>query len=99
MKRGTTPTLRFSLPFVPDTDINALYITFQQRGETIIEKSLEEVTVDGENVLVRLTQEDTLNLDPKADVNVQLRFRIGDNAYASDVMPIHIGRILKDGII
>lgn len=63
MRRGTTPVHKFKVG-IDLTGLDVLYVTYQQNGETIVEKSLEDedVTVDAENqqILVKLSQADTL---------------------------------------
>ena len=63
MRRGTTPTHTFKLNISLE-GLEALYVTYQQNGETVVEKALndEGVTVDTENstITVKLTQADTL---------------------------------------
>lgn len=43
MRRGTNPVLTFELPEA--ITISALYITFQQNRQTVLEKDLDEVIV------------------------------------------------------
>ena len=60
--RGTTPTHIFVVD-VSLLDISALYITYEQHGKTILEKSLtDDIVLDDEHktISVKLTQKDTL---------------------------------------
>ncbi len=41
MRRGTTPTLTFTLP--KEIDIAEMYVTFSQNGKTVLEKRKDEV--------------------------------------------------------
>ena len=63
MRRGTTPTHTFSLGINLE-GLSALYVTYSQNGNVVLEKTLEDdgVVVDQEakTVKVSLTQEDTL---------------------------------------
>ena len=95
MRRGTNPVLTFELPEA--ITISALYITFQQNRQTVLEKDLTAVTYDKENGIITLplSQEDTLLF-----VWVQLRLRDNlDNAIASEPMRVNVGEIFKDGVI
>lgn len=97
MRRGTTQQIIFTLS--ESIDMAALYITFQQGGVTVLEKKLDDVVVDGNNIIVDLTQEDTLALKPQ-NACIQLRIRdVNDNAYASKVLRMHTNDILKEGVI
>ena len=61
MRRGTNPVLTFELPEA--ITISALYITFQQNRQTVLEKDLTAVTYDKESGIITLplSQEDTLS--------------------------------------
>lgn len=52
MRRGTNPVLTFELPEA--ITISALYITFQQNRQTVLEKDLTAVTYDKENGIITL---------------------------------------------
>lgn len=60
MRRGTNPVLTFELPEA--ITISALYITFQQNRQTVLEKDLTNVTYEQESgtITLPLSQEDTL---------------------------------------
>ena len=107
MTRGTTPTHTFTLPDnLKTATISALYITYAQHGETVLEKTLDDVTNNNGVLTCTLTQADTLAFDVldqrcKHDtVDVQVRLKTSDGAVmASDIMPVPIRDILKDGEI
>ena len=75
MFRATTPTHIFTLPF--DTDqIKEVRITYQQNGETVLEKTETDCTMVGEDIKVTLTQQETLLFDAGSRdnrVSIQLR--------------------------
>lgn len=107
MTRGTTPTHTFTLPDnLKTATLSALYITYAQRGETVLEKALSDVTINNGVIICTLTQADTLAfevLDQRCGcdkVDVQVRLKTSDGvAMASDIMPVPIRDILKDGEI
>ena len=99
MIRGTTPTLKFLIPF--DTSLLATaYITLAQNDEVILEKELTECECGGRYLSVRLKQEDTLKLqcDCKTEIQVRAKTQEGDSL-ASDIFIVDTERILKDGVI
>lgn len=103
MYRGTTPTLTFTLPF-DVSELAVYYITIaQQYGKsisTIIEKSTEDCTEDGQVITCVLTQEDTLKLYGEGKVLIQVRARTaGGTALASKMFQTTAAEILKDGVI
>lgn len=98
MRRGTTQTLTFNLS--EPIDIEALYITFNQNDKTVLEKTLDNVSVEGGQIVLPLEQEDTLALSASKTVLIQLRIRDTDgNAYASKILKLYVNEILKDGVI
>lgn len=100
MRRGTNPVLTFELPEA--ITISALYITFQQNRQTVLEKDLTDVTYEQESgtITLPLSQEGTLLFSELEPVWVQIRLRdnLGD-AVASEPMRVNVGEIFKDGVI
>ena len=102
MVRGTTPTLYYVLPFPTDLleTVASLYITFTQEGKTVLEKSLEDITITDNVISCPLSQYDTLHLHEDKYVNMQIRIKFADGeAFASDEITASVKRILKDGEI
>lgn len=97
MRRGTTPTNTFSV----DVDLTGatVYVSYEQDGKVIIEKTGTDVTITSTDVTVTLTQADTLAFHP-GRVCVQIRYvdQLG-TADASNIMETTAERILKDGEI
>ena len=101
MYRGTTPTLYLELDTELDlSNLAEMWVTF--KSPTVeITKTLSEVAFDSETnvITVILSQNETLQLfNGKADVQVRLRTN-DDLAYATDILDVEIGRILKEGVI
>lgn len=107
MTRGTTPTHTFTLPDgLKTATLSALYITYAQRGTTVLEKTLSDVTINNGVITCTLTQADTLAFKvvdqycggDKVDIQVRLKTSDG-TAMASDIMRIPVQDVLKDGEI
>lgn len=97
--RGTTPYNYFDVP-VDLTDAAVIYVTYAQGGCTVIEKTIEDLTVTAEEISLQLSQTDTLAFDSKLPVDIQIRARFADgNAIESTIMRTSVDRILKDGVI
>lgn len=100
MFRGTTPTIFLTLETeLPLENLAELWVTFKS-SMVEITKQLSEVEVNTETKVVKvtLTQEETLQLF-NGSCDVQIRFKIGELAYASTIEKIDIERILKEGVI
>lgn len=99
MYRGTTPTFTFRLPIAADT-ITKLSITFRQPGGAEVEKTLDDVAMDGSTITAALTEEETLALRvSSAPLEIQMRVGVGVTRMASQIWTVPIKRILKDGAL
>ena len=99
MRRGTTPTHTFTTD-IELSEARALYITYQQNGVTVLEKTLADVTFGTKSVSVTLTQAETLLFSAVFPVQVQIRAKFADeSAVASQIIKTTAEKILKDGVI
>ena len=72
MYKGTTPTFIFKLKDIDLQTAEDIAVTFQTSGKTI-EKNLDDITINENEIEVYLSQEDTLSLSvggAKAQVNI-----------------------------
>lgn len=97
MTRGTTPVILVKLP--REIAFDTFYLTFKQAGKTVVEKTLEDVSIDGANIYAPLSQAETLAFNGSSDVLIQLRGKVGEQAYASNIVQRTVDDILKDGEI
>ncbi len=102
MRRGTTPTLVFHLPF--DTSmVKEAYVTlkyYKGNGIETLEKDTDACIRNGSDIAVKLTQEETLNFPAGKNIDIQLRvLTYEDNALVSQIFSEPAERILKDGVI
>lgn len=99
MIRGTTPTLTFDIP-LETTLIDALYITFAQGGENVVEKTIDDVILDEKSIVLKLSQVETLRFLNNTITEIQIRLKtLSGEALASEIILIPTERILKDGEI
>lgn len=103
MRRGTTPTLTFTTPYAADTIVHG-YITFDQRGTTVLEKPFpgDGVTVNDNSIVLNLTQKETLLFTANSSMPAEAQIRAilqGGRATASNIVKIPICKIQKDGEI
>lgn len=104
MIRGTTPRHIFTLPdTMADVEFAALYVTYMQRHNIVLEKTLADVQRDGVTLTVHLTQAETLAFERGNTVEpvyIQIRAKtIDDDALASEIIKIPVEQILRDGEI
>ena len=100
MYRGTTPGLEINVGDIDLTKVTELWLTLSQHGTVVINKTLEEVDIDGSTVSCTLTQEETLSLKAHSSTLVQMRFLMDDGqAMATPIVKVPVEAILKDGVI
>ena len=96
---GTTPEITVEMP-VDVSTLAVAYVTFVQGGNTVIEKSLQQVTYVDKHLMISLTQEETLKLTEQTMGEWQIRFRTtSDQVMNTIIMPFTVGRVLKKGVI
>lgn len=97
MRRGTTQTLTFNTG-LDLSRVDLLDISFAQHDEVVVSKSLEDCTIDGQTIIVNLSEDDTLKFDSRKNpVQMQLRIGIGEARLASGQMYMKVEPILKGG--
>lgn len=97
MRRGSTPTNTFDV----DIDLTnaTVYVSYEQGGRVVLEKTGEDLTVTAESIVLHLTQEETLAFVP-GKVNIQIRYVFPNGAAdASNIINTTFERIIKDGVI
>lgn len=82
-----------------ELDFEVLYITFNQGETTVLEKTIDDVKMEEKTIVIPLSQKDTLSFDSSKSVKIQLRGRVGETAYASQIVRIPVSDILKEGEI
>lgn len=96
---GCTHDHSFTIPFA-QSDIAAMVITYQQRGITKVEKTIDDCTFTDGKVQVSLTQEETLKFDSEAVVQMQIRIRLNNGLVTkSDIIETYTDNVLNDGVI
>ena len=99
MIRGTTPTHTFELPF--DTaEIKEIKVIYAQDNEPLFCKRMDDCDVDGSNVSVKLTQEETFLFDHKKMVQIQIRvLTFGEDSLITAVMKVPVDKCLDDEVL
>lgn len=103
--RGTTPLIAFTLPIeITKDQIKEAYLTVSQDRREIVNKRLNanELAVDDVTATIagKLSQVDTLLLNPDKIAAVQIRFKdINDEAYATDIITYNVYDVLHVEVI
>lgn len=97
--RGATITNIFN---VEDDFTSAVecYVTYNQANRTVLEKDIDEVTIEADKITVDMTQEDTLKFAENRPVEIQIRIKMGDQAaLVSKIIRTSASELLKEGVI
>lgn len=101
MIRGTTPILKFEMPYDKE-DILRGFITLTQRGKIICDKGVSDdaITIEDRLLALRLTQEETLKFAENVPIKIQIRLVLsGEIAVACRPITTNADEILRDGVI
>lgn len=99
MRRGTTPTHTFNLPFSTE-NVSKAKVIYSQEEEVIFAKEDAACEREGNTVKVRLTQEETLRFDCTKVVKIQIRILTkGGDALASDIILVKVDKCLESEVL
>lgn len=99
MRRGTTPTHTFTLPFDVDM-LKEIRVIYAQGGETIFVRTAAECELNGNTVTIKLTQEETLAFECHKPVRIQVRaLTMGGDALASDILEVVPSACLENEVM
>lgn len=97
--RGTTPQLTFTCNVSPK-DFTICHIAFYQAGTVIFIKTLDDCTISDNDLILTLTELDTLKLIAGNKVKIQLRVGYADGTRdASNIIETTADKILEDGVL
>ena len=100
MYQLTTPKHRFFLPkAVPADELEWALISYEQNGSIVLEKDLASLTIEGQVLSIRLTQEETALFDEKTPAWVQLRCGARGLAFASRKFQITIKEVINKTVL
>lgn len=104
MYRVTTPTHKFTLPIQTST-CKEIQVTYKQDEVSLIKhyqnNTLPEgMTLNGKEVIVQLTQEETKAFKPGSGIYAQVRVLTNDElAYASQMFNVFVDNVLNEEIL
>lgn len=96
---GTTPTHTFTLPFEKEM-LAEVRITYTQNKKKIITKEMEDLEIDGNDISLTLTQEETFLFEEGKNVSIQLKIKITEGlVFNSDIIEMRVDPSLDDEVI
>ena len=80
--------------------LRASVSTSSKVGELVLQKSTDQCTIDGQDIKLHLTQEETALFDSTKHVRIQLHIlTLDDEAMISDVYSVYVGECLGGEVI
>lgn len=97
MRRGTTPTISVSISDVDYSEIEAIYVTIEQKGVELTKEMI--VDLEEHTISTTLTQEEALSLKSGSG-KIQFKLKFNDGSVsASDITRIKVDDILNEEVI
>lgn len=94
--RGSTPTNTFNV----STDLTSaveLYVTYKQQTKPVFVKEIEDCTVTSTKVETKLTRAETLKLNAKYQVKIQLDAKFPDGTWLpSKIITTDVYELLRE---
>lgn len=76
------------------------FVTYNQANRTVLEKDINDVTIEADKITVAMSQEDTLKFVEDRPVEIQIRIKMGDQAaLVSRTIRTTASQLLKEGVI
>lgn len=99
MRRATTPTHTFELG-TDATRFAKILVTYKQRGTTKLELTEDDVTVEGQTIIYKLTQEEANEFTEGVNVEIQVRVKTTDgDVFATDIITMPVEAVLNDEVL
>ena len=99
MRRGTTPTHTFTVPFGIENVADAL-VVYAQSDKEILRKTVSHCHMEGNTLSVDLTQEETFLFNCQKKVQIQVRVLTTEGkALASDIITIDVDKCLSSEVL
>lgn len=97
--RGTTPTHTFNIP-VDASLVEEVRIVYAQGDKEVFRKETFDCDIEGKQIKVTLTQDETLLLNHRIPVQIQCQFKTADGtAFASIPNVIAVQKCLCNEVL
>lgn len=99
MWQFSTPTHVFTLPVSPKL-FKEIRITYRQGDRVVLKKTTDDCIIDGNKIMVTLTQEETGKFDATQNVGIQMRLMTSSGSVsASNEVIIDVGRVADSEVL
>lgn len=98
-RRGTTFVVPYVIKNFELSNIDELCLVMAQGRNIIVKKKLEDVSIESDTINVSLSQEETLRFNAKMFIKNQIKFKIGNEVFATKETYSRIDDILCEEVI
>ncbi len=97
MIRGSTPTHTFNCKLEPDL-IHKVRVLYAQNNVCVLKKEDEDCEKDGQTIVVKLTQEDTLTFkEGKVEIQLRVLTPTGESI-PSKIHTVDVSKLLENEV-
>lgn len=97
--RGTTPKIEFDLPY-EESELEEVELTIAQKRAILFKKYKKDLSFDGKKASIRLSQEETLEIEKNLALQFQVRIKTADGIVrASEIESISPYDLLANEVI
>ena len=99
MRRGTTPTHTFTLPF-DTSQVKCARVVYAQMNRVVLVKTGVDLTLEGNTIRLTLTQEESLRFNCSKPVEIQVRvLTLAGEALNSNIVKVPVQRCLESEVL
>lgn len=98
MTRATTPIITFKIP-LDTADFEDMILSVKQNRQFDFDMDSNQITLDGRNIILTLTQQQTTEFLPDVPVKVQLRCKVNGAVMASNIVEIPVEDVLNKEVL
>lgn len=99
MYRASTPTHTFTLPFETD-QIKSLSLAYSQNNKLVLKKRKDDCDLNGKDIVLKLSQEETNRFYKDLPVEIQLRIlTLAGDSIPSIIWEVPCEKVLDDEVL
>lgn len=96
---GSTPTHTFTFDY-PIVDVIDVLVSYAQGDSVLVRKGSDDCYIDGQNIVTKLSQEDTLKFNHDKIIEIQIKTKdISGNVMVSDIVRISAEECIDNEVI
>lgn len=99
MRRGTTPTHIFKLPFSTEF-VSKVKVAYKQDATVVLRKNTEACKLEGDKISITLTREESLLFNCHDNVKVQLEVELRNGGtLVSEIYVLRVAELLCEEVM